>query len=287
MIGTAERKTAAAAVSQAAQEGLPLLTLDDQIPGAATTAFQLVHAPEARVAELARRALKLGARDVAILGPDSAYGKRLREAFRREIVAGGGRITGEGTYVAGATSFVAAVAAIKKTPPQAVFVADAADRLELIAPALAVADLWPQPWGKTRPPPEPGKPRVRNILLLSTANDLSPRLLQNAGRYVQGALLSPGFFADDQDPRGRAFVEAYRAAYGQDPRATEAYAYDGIALLRSVTAHGARTRADVLRALSGGTFEGLTGNLQFGADHARVDAPLIYVVDGDDIKLAR
>ncbi|HVR61748.1 MAG TPA: penicillin-binding protein activator [Polyangia bacterium] len=287
LIGSAERRSAAAAVNQATQEGLPLLTLDDSVPGAGTTAFQLVHAPEARVAELARRALRLGARDVAILGPDSAFGKRMREAFRRELLAGGGRVTAEATYVAGATSFVTAVAAIKKIPPQAIFVADSADRLELIAPALAVADLWPQPWGKPRPPPEPGKPRVRNVLLLSTANDLSPRLLQNAGRYVQGALLAPGFFADDADPRSRAFVEAYRAAYGQDPHATEAYAYDGVAVLRAATARGARTRADLLRALATSIFEGLTGNIQFGPDHARIDAPLVYVVDGDDIKAAR
>jgi branched-chain amino acid transport system substrate-binding protein len=240
------------------------------------------------VAELARRALRLGARDVAILGPDSAFGKRMREAFRRELLAGGGRVTGEATYVAGATSFVSAVAAIKKVPPQAIFVADSADRLELIAPALAVADLWPQPWGKPRPPAEPGKPRVRNVLLLSTANDLSPRLLQNAGRYVQGALLAPGFFADDADQRSRAFVEAFRAAYGQDPHATEAYAYDGVTILRAATGRGgARTRTDLLKALASGTFEGLTGNIQFGADHARVDAPLVYVVDGDEIKSAR
>ena len=107
--------------------------------------------------------------------------------------------------------------AIKKTPPQVVFVADGADRLELIAPALAVADLWPAPWGAPRPPAVPGKPRARNVLLLSTATELGPRLLQNAGRYVQGALLSPGFYADAGDTRARAFVDAYRAAYGQDP----------------------------------------------------------------------
>ncbi len=128
---------------------------------------------------------------------------------------------------------------------------------------------------------------MRNVLLLSTANDLSPRLLQNAGRYVQGALLAPGFFADDADPRSRAFVESYRAAYGQDPHATEAYATDGVTILRAATARGARTRSDLLKALGSGTFEGLTGNIQFGPDHARVDAPLVYVVDGDEIKAAR
>jgi ABC-type branched-subunit amino acid transport system substrate-binding protein len=239
------------------------------------------------VAELAHRALKLGARDFALLGPDSASGKRLRDAFRREVSAGGGRVTAEATYVAGATSFSAAVAALKKTPPQAVFVADGADRLELVAPALAVADLWPAPWGAPRPASVPGKPRPRNVLLLSTANELSPRLLQNAGRYVQGALLAPGFYAEAGDDRARAFVEAYRAAYGQDPHATEAYAYDGVGALRAATAAGAHTRNDLLHTLAGGAFDGLTGNLRFGPDHGRVDPPRVYVVDGSEIKLAK
>ena len=159
IVGAADKKAGAAAMAEATQDGIPLLTLDDQPPGALSTAFQLIHAPEARVAELARRALKLGVREVAILGPDSASGKRLREAFRRELVAGGGRITAEATYVAGVNTFSAAVAALKKASFQAVFVPDSADRLELIAPALAVADLWPQPWGKPRPAAEPGRGR--------------------------------------------------------------------------------------------------------------------------------
>jgi ABC-type branched-subunit amino acid transport system substrate-binding protein len=287
IVGAAEKKSAAPALAQAAQDGIPLLSLDDTAPGALTTAFQLIHAPEARVAELARRALRLGARDFALLGPDSASGKRLRDAFRREVTAGGGRVTAEATYVAGATSFSAAVAALKKTPPQAVFVADGADRLELVAPALAVADLWPAPWGAPRPPGAPGKPRPRNVLLLSTASELTPRLLQNAGRYVQGALLAPGFYPDAGDDRARAFVDAYRTAYGQDPHATEAYAYDGVGALRAAAASGAHSRADVLRALGGGAFEGLTGTLRFGPDHGRIDPPRVYVVEGDEIKLAK
>jgi ABC-type branched-subunit amino acid transport system substrate-binding protein len=287
VLGAGERKAAATTFAQAAQDGIPLLALDDVAPGALTTAFQLIHAPEARVAELARRALKLGARDFAMLGPDSTVGKRMRDAFRHEVTAGGGRITAEATYVPGATSFSASIAALKKTPPQAVFVADGADRLELIAPALAFADLWPAPWGKPRPPAEPGKPRVRNVLLLSTANDLSPRLLQSAGRYVQGALLAPGFYADPSDAASKSFADAYRTAYGQEPHATEAYAYDGVNALRSAAAQGGHTRADVLRALGTGTFEGLTGALKFGPEHGRVDPARVYIVDGEQIKVSR
>ncbi len=291
IVSSADRRAAAAALGEATQDGIPLLTLDDQPPGALTTGFQLVHAPEARVAELARRALKLGAREAAILAPDSASGKRLRDAFRKQFTAGGGKITVEATYVAGVNTFSTAVAALKKASFQAVFVPDSADRLELIAPALAFADLWPQPFplerrGRGAGGGGAGK-SPRKVLLLSTANDLSPKLIQNAGRYVQGALLSPGFFADENDERAHAFVEAYRTAYGQDPHAAEAYAYDGVRLLRGATETGARTRSEVLKALANGAFPGLTGTVRFGQDHGRVDPPLVYIVEGDQIRAAR
>jgi len=286
IVTATDRKAAATSLAAASENGVPALALDDAVPGATSTAFQLIHAPEARVAALARAALKLGARDFAMLGPDSAAGKRLRDAFRREVTAAGGRVTGDASYAPGATSFGTQVAAIKRTPPQVVFVADGADRLELIAPALAAADLWPAPWGAARPAAAPGQPRPRNVLLLSTAAELSPRLLQNAGRYVQGALLSPGFFAASGDARARAFVDAYRAAYGSDPHATEAYAFDAASAFRTVTAGGARTRGEVLNALGAGTFEGLTGAMRFGADHGRIDPPRLYVVAGDEIKPA-
>ena len=284
ILAASDRKVAATSLAAASEAGVPTLALDDAVPGATSTAFQLIHGPDARVTALARAALKMGARDFAMLGPDSASGKRLREAFRREVTAAGGRITGDASYAPGATSFGTVVTTIKKTPPQVVFVADGADRLELIAPALAAADLWPAPWGAPRPAAAPGQPRPRNVLLLSTAGELSPRLLQNAGRYVQGALLSPGFYAAESDTRARAFVDAYRAAYGSDPHATEAYAFDGANAFRAVTASGAHTRGDVLGALGSRTFDGLTGSMRFGPDHGRIDPPRIYVVTGDDIK---
>jgi len=133
-VTAANAKANAAAVAAAGRWGLPLAVLDDKAPGASSTAFQMLHAPEARARALARQALLLGARQFGVLGPDSAVGKRVRDAFRDEIQAGGGRITSESTYLAGATSFGASIAALKRTTPEAVFVADGADKLELVAP---------------------------------------------------------------------------------------------------------------------------------------------------------
>ncbi|HVV49447.1 MAG TPA: ABC transporter substrate-binding protein [Polyangia bacterium] len=270
------------------RDGLPALMLDNGAPAAGqASAFALVHSSAARAAALATTALGLGARSFALVGPDTSVGKALRAAFKKAVADGGGRVTADVSYPPGSTSFGGVVAAVKKTQPQVVFVADGADRLELVAPALAAADLWAAPWGAARPAGAPGKPKPRNVLLLSTAADLSPRLLQSAGRYVQGALLAPGFYASAADPRARGFVDAYRAAYGQDPHATEAYAYDGVNAVRAAIAAGARTRADLTRALGEGTFPGLTGALRFGPTHERADAPVVYVVDGEEIKPLR
>ena len=278
---------ASGSAPSAGRNGLPLLLLDSGPGKSVGSTFYLVHNASARARSLCETALRVGARDFAIIGPDTAAGKALRSAFRSDVVAGGGRVVADVSYPPGATSFTAAVSTIKKSAPQALFVADGADRLELIAPALAAADLWGAPWGAPRPSGAPGKPRPRNILLLSTAADLSPRLLQSAGRYVQGTLLAPGFYAGAADPQARGFVDAYHAAYGQDPHATEAYAYDGVNAIRAAVAAGARTRADLTNALATGTFEGLTGALHFGADHGRADSTRLYVVDGDEIKTYR
>ncbi len=270
---------------QARPTQVPTLALDDLGGGWLVPLYALVHSPAARAGALARAALKLGARDFATIGPDSAAGERLRRAFKVEVSRGGGRVVVDVSYPAGSTSFTALVSTLKKAHPQVVFVADDADRLELIAPALAAADLWPGPWGSKRAALPPGQPRGRNVLLLSTASGASERLLQNAGRYLQGALLAPGFYADGADPRARAFVDAYREAYGQDPHATEAYAFDGVNVFRAVVGAGARTRAEVIRALAAGTFEGLTGSLRFGGNHERADDPRIYAVEGGEIKV--
>lgn len=303
IVGAASPKAGPGAIAQASEDGIPVLALEDAAPGALTTAFQMIHAPDMRAAALGAQALRAGARRFAVLGPDSTVGKRLREAFRKAVTAGGGTVVVEASYVTGATSFAGPIGSLKKTSFDAVFVPDTADRLALIAPALAVADLWPQPWspetakraaeanrGKAKEAKGKGAGKAKPILLLSTANDLSRKLLANAGRYVQGALLCPGFYADDGEPRARAFAEGYRAAYGRDPHATEAYAYDAVVAFQTAIRQGARTRGELVKALGTANMpvlHGLTGNVTFGPDHGRVDSPLVYIVDGDDIHLAK
>jgi ABC-type branched-subunit amino acid transport system substrate-binding protein len=220
-----------------------------------------------------------------VLGPETAAAGRLIESFRRAVNAGGGRVVVQASYPLATSSFSTAVAPLRRASFDAVFVADDAERLELIAPALAVIDVWSRPTGARPSSPSAGNPR-RDVLLLSTAVGLGKRLVRNAGRYVQGALLAPGFCAATDDARSARFIARFRQLYAQDPSATDAYGFDGMRLLRATIERGARTRADVLRLLAAESREGVTGTIKFGPDHSRIDAPPVYTVDGDDLRPA-
>jgi ABC-type branched-subunit amino acid transport system substrate-binding protein len=271
----------------AAREGVPIILLDERGGSAQTTAFSVIHSAEARAVTLARRALALGARRFAILGPDNNSGKRLAAAYRTTVEAGGGSLTAQVTYPPGATSFANEIANLRKLPFEALFIPDDASRLELIAPALAVADIWPRSprliFSAARATASSGSGR-RETLLLSTALGVSAKFLHNVQRYVQGAMLCPGFYPAD-DARSASFVSRFRGLYGVLPTATDAYGYDALFLLRGAVERGAKTRAEVLRILATQTFEGLTGDIRFGPDRNRIDPPLVYVVDGDSVRV--
>lgn len=272
-------------IETATREGLPLLLLDERSPGGQTTAFPLIHSAEARAVALARKALALGARKFAILGPETAASKRLAAAYEKAVQEGGGTVVGHITYAASATSFTANIANLRKLSFEVLFVPDDAAHLELVAPALAAADIWPRSPRSTIAGAR-GTSGRREAILESTALSVSPKLLNNAERYVQGALLCPGFYPAD-DARSGAFVNRFRDAYGSLPSASDAYGYDALFVLRTAVERGARSRADVLRILASQSFEGLTGDIRFGADHGRIDPPLVYVVEGDSIRVLK
>jgi ABC-type branched-subunit amino acid transport system substrate-binding protein len=275
----------AAALDEAARMGVPYLVLGSEGPSTrGGSAYPLVHAPAARVTALVKLARARGARNFASMAPDSAAGRTEAEAFRAAVTSAGGRLVAEATYPPGATSFAEPLRTFQSLRFDALFVAENADRLELVAPALAVADLWSAPEPGAAPATAGRKPATRNILLLSTAAGLTDKLVARAGRYVQGALLAPGFFADAESPGARAFVDGFRQLYGRDPGATDAYGFDGVQILRACVESGARNRGDVLARLGSQEIPGVTGRIRFGADRSRSDPPLVYQVEGEQIR---
>jgi ABC-type branched-subunit amino acid transport system substrate-binding protein len=140
-------------------------------------------------------------------------------AFADEVARGGGKIITAVAYKPETVSF-AGFAGKLDGSWEAVFVPAQAETLALIAPALAATGKIPKPLGTKKV--IGGRP----ILLLSTAEGLTGAYLSSAGRHSDGAFLAPGYYPDDQDPIGKAFIDRFIAAFGRAPGFIEAYAYD-------------------------------------------------------------
>lgn len=272
VLGTPDGVAADAAIARAESLGVPLLSLHPQADKRATGrfAFHLVHSPVQRARILARRALAKGVKEIAVLAPDSAYGRGVSAAFAAELTAGGGAIVQAITYPTSTKSWKPFTD--KLTAKAAgVFVPEAATALALITPALAASGYVPQPVGTKKVPG--GRP----VLLLSTAEGLDGRYVAEAGRLSVGALFAPGYFPEDHDPASKAFVDEFIAAYGRAPKQFEAYAYDAAQL----AAGAVGGRAALAAALASGTLAGLTGRIQFDASHQRADDGVVYTVVED------
>jgi ABC-type branched-subunit amino acid transport system substrate-binding protein len=273
IIGPIDGASVDAAGARAEALGVPLLSLATAPEQRASGpfVFHVRHAAEARARTLAQRALDHGVRTFAVLAPDSGYGKAVSAAFADVIAKGGGRVVVSETYPRDAHSFAKAAASLGKSW-QAVFVPDDAEKLGLIAPALAAAG------NLSKPVDFPKRKRLlggRPVLLLSTAEGLSSSFLADAGRHAEGAWLAPGFYPDDADPTAKPFIDRFEAAYGRAPGAAEAYAYDAAQL---AAAAGASGRAGLASTLATGQLVGVTGTIRFDAAHRRADPGVIYTV---------
>jgi ABC-type branched-subunit amino acid transport system substrate-binding protein len=279
IVGPIDGDSVDAAAARAEELGVPLVSLNpraDERPTAGRHVFHAMHSAEQRARILARRAKAVGVDRFAILAPDSGYGKAVAAAFAEQVKAQGGTVVVRVDYENDAKSFAKKVKELDGKW-QAVFVPEQADRLELIAPALAAAGLVPRaPGGKV------GKKQGRAIVLLSTAEGMGPDYVRDAGRHTIGALLAPGFFPDKSDATIAAFVDRYEAAHGKAPTAVDAYAHDA-ALAIAVAAGREASRSAVTRYLEAVELEGATGTVRFGKDHRRSDDGVLFTVDDDGV----
>jgi ABC-type branched-subunit amino acid transport system substrate-binding protein len=271
IIGPIGKDSVDGASARAENLGVPMISLSTSSEQRSTGRFifHIRHSPEHRARTLAQRALAKGIKTFAIMAPDTPYGKGISAAFSDAVAKGGGTIVNTVTYPDTAKSFTKEATALK-SGWDALFIADEAKRLSLIAPALAVAGniAKAQPWPKKL---KNGRP----YLLLSTAEGLDASYLTGAGRHSEGALFAPGFYPDAAEASQRPFIDRFVAAYSRQPEATEAYAFDAA---QFAAAAGANGRAALAGALAKGQLQGVTGAIKFDDGHRRSDPGMIYTV---------
>jgi ABC-type branched-subunit amino acid transport system substrate-binding protein len=276
LCGTLDPRATRAVAAVASAAGVPFVALSRVQPtGGAAPPMQMLPENQTRAGALAGRAVRSGAKRLATLAPDTPYGRAMVSAFEARARALGARVVARLTYPAKTAAFDKQAAKLARAPRfEALFVPDQAHTFSLVAPALAKAGLW----SATRPAT---RAKRRQIVLLSTADGLTARLV-NASRYVQGAVLAPGFFPDESAP----LVRRYRDSQGSPPSLVAALAFDAVELVRAARARGARSRSEIQAALVGGKpVPGLTGAIRFDSRGQRVDPPLLYRVEGEQIRL--
>ncbi len=216
--------------------GLPVFNLSTTLLTGKAPYFSLQLPREYRARALAQKAYELGARRFAVIAPKTPYGAHLKAAFLKALTTLGATLVRTLEYTP------------KRMPRSfhlkgvdAVFVPDVASRVERVSRVMAASGYFARP----------KKAKKAQLLLLTTAEGLSPLTLKNSARYLQGALFAPGYYGLKEDSFAqtlarwgirRIFVQAY-----------ESYTLYG--LLLSLVRRGATTHKGLLhrlRALSAG-----------------------------------
>ncbi|MBW1979878.1 MAG: penicillin-binding protein activator [Deltaproteobacteria bacterium] len=257
ILGPLSRKSAETAAEEAQRLKVPIITLTQKegISKIGEYVFRDALTNEDQARALARYAiLGLGYKRFAILYPRDNYGNRLMNLFWDELDNLGAEVRGVESYEPSQTDFADQIKKlvglyyprpeIEATEPEAVlqektiageaekaksegeqaeeplpivdfeavFIPDSYDKVGLIAPQLVYYD-------------------VTGVKLLGTNLWNSPKLLEMAGPYVQGAVFVDGFFADSRLPLSREFSKNYQEIFGVKPGYPAAQGYDAFRLL--------------------------------------------------------
>jgi ABC-type branched-subunit amino acid transport system substrate-binding protein len=262
--------TSEAVAHESQKRKIPIITLTQKVRIAeiGDYVFRNFLTPEMQVGTIVPFAIeKLGIERFAILYPDENYGNTFMKLFRDKVLDYGAEITGIESYQPDQTDFAGPISKLAKIDLKdwrsnwrhrrhkkntvvvdfdAVFIPDTSEKAGLIAPQLAFYD-------------------IDDVLLLGTNLWHSDQLINEAGKYVQYAMMADGFYTSTTNKKINNFIMAFKHHYGETPGIIEAFAYD-TAMIAFHTANnsGVYSRRDLkeeLRNLRG--FDGVTGATSF------------------------
>jgi branched-chain amino acid transport system substrate-binding protein len=280
VLGSPDKAESGQAAARAEQLGVPYLALAPDDVRRGELVFKMVRPRSSAARALVSRAQKGGAKKVAVLAPDSAFGRSFAQGIVDAARAANLRVVADVRFPEGSTTFVDQARKIQAARPDALLIPASAGQIALIAPQLAANGLVRMAGVK---------PTGGEATIYATCDGITPQFLQSTAKYLQGAILAPTFYADPNEQHLASFVERYRNAFGEDPGTLDALAYDAVRAVRLALDHGdgAPSRSALAAQLSHLGESGLTGDLSFAAGGERTGSGVMFVIDGDMPKLSR
>ncbi len=259
-VGPVDPEQARSLAAAAGEVELPLITLT---PDPSVThkkrpyVFRYLPDNSLRVKALASammKRLKPNSR-VGIIYPSSSAGREMLKVFKEALSDSGISVVAESAYSPGATHFARQAKEMRNARVQGIFAVASAGTLRQLTPQLALVGIWS---GTVESVERGGSGRTarRTVLLAATADGMDAGLLKSTNRYLQGALLCPGFFPMPGDPRWGEFARDFTRAYGMTPDIIAGHAYEAALRARQVLEDGrhggdAATVAKMLSKIKG------------------------------------
>lgn len=280
-VGARETAEAAGVLQELAVPHVVLSSVSELVGSEDVWGFRLRATDRQIVSEVLRRAAVMGIKTVAILHPDSSYGREMAVIARDTATTLGLTPVASVPYPAGTTDFREPIKSLRRavggTMPDALFVPDSGDTARRLGSYLRAAGVQLRT-----------APGVRGMQLLGVSGWLDPRLIDPAERTTDNAVFSAPFFPDPSDPRARAFVDAFMAGFAVGPTPFEAETYDSVrVLLDAMSRAGGGADREALRQALRDTsgFVGVTGVLSIREDGTAARMLPVLTVDGDVIRL--
>ena len=188
-----------------------------------------------------------GAKTAAVIAIQNDWGLSAAENFTKAFKAGGGKVEAEEFFNPGLRDFKSILTKIKRRNPDVVYLCmfdeEGASLLQQ-AKQLSIESA-----------------------LYSTSALYSPKMLELAGPAAEDLKLATTFVGNSPDPKVKAFVDAYKSRYGEEPSQFAAQAYDAVGIMMDAIKKAGGSKADraaVRDALATTKdFPGVTGMTSF------------------------
>ena len=189
-------------------------------------------------------------------------------AFQKALTENGGvEILTSETFQTGETDFSAQLARIKKSNPEAIFIAALPQDMPEIM--IQARDL--------------GIPFAVPFIV----PELSIDDVRAAGSAAEGLISSTSWLSADANPLNQTFIQNYRAAYGIEPNTWAAHSYATVYILAQAIANAQSTNAQAIRDAMANikNLDTVLGNFSFDANGDAVHDAIILTVGNGEFKV--
>ena len=270
------RSAHAIPVGALAQEhSLPMITTTATNPAltaASDFVFMAAFTDAYQGAVMARFAAEeLGLTSVAVLTQSGEiYSEGISEFFVTNFTTAGGTIAASEFYKIVDTDFTEQLTRIAAATPEALFIAG---WVQQVGPITQQARALPLLNAAGEP-----------TLLLGTDTWDNPILLDDEDAEIEGSFFSGHFSAATDKPSGKAFVEAYQAAYGELPLGGHAVSYDATKVMLAAIERAGSFEGEAIRAQLAATqnYIGATNIASYDENrHPTKSAVIFTIKDGE------